>query len=134
MTPGDKSLAKRAGGYTYLAAQLGDIEVMRHVLDTFYRKLFADVLVGFFFAGRDRDALVERQLEFTARAFGYDVAYAGKPVREVHAALPPILAGHFDRRHKLLGDAITEHALSEDIRTAWLEFDRSFRAVVVRNA
>ena len=115
-------------------ARIGGIEAMRAVLRDFYDRLFVDPIVGFFFAGRDKPTLIERQLEFTARALGHDIGYRGRSVPDAHATLPPILPGHFDRRHKLLADVITMHAIPDDARTAWLAYDRSFRRAVVTEA
>jgi truncated hemoglobin YjbI len=104
---------------------------MRVILRDFYDRLFVDLIVGFFFTGRDKPRLVEHQLHFTARALGADVVYSGRPMPEAHAGLPPILDGHFDRRHKLLGDVLREHAVPDAARDAWLAYDRSFRRAVL---
>lgn len=120
-----------AGERTDWVERMGGIDVVRAVLRDFYDRLFADPLVGFFFAGRDKPTLIERQLEFTARALGHDIAYAGRSMPEAHAGLPPILPGHFDRRHALLAAAVAAHAVPAAARDAWLAYDRSFRRAVL---
>lgn len=112
-------------------ALVGGLARMREVLRDFYDCLFEDMLVGFFFQGRDKELLIERQLQFTARAFGADVVYEGKSMPDAHAPLPPILPGHFDRRHRLLEETLRKHALPVDAIDAWLQYDKSFRRAVL---
>ena len=116
-----------------IVEQSGGLEGMRAILEDFYTRIFDDLLIGFFFRGRSKALLVERQLQFTARAFGADIVYMGASIPEAHAPLPPILAGHFDRRHKVLSDTLHAHQVPESARIAWLAFDRSFYRAVVRN-
>ena len=104
---------------------------MRAILRDFYDRLFTDLIVGFFFQGKDKAELVERQLQFTARSLGVDIEYRGQSMPKAHATLPPILPGHFDRRHKLLADVLEAHEVPDDIRKAWLDYDKSFRRAVV---
>lgn len=112
--------------------RVGGLDAMRVILRDFYDRLFADPMIGFFFAGRDKALLVERQLQFTAAALGAPgVVYEGKPIPEAHAGLP-ILKGHFDRRHKVLGDVLEAHGVDAESRAAWLAFDRSFRRAVLK--
>jgi truncated hemoglobin YjbI len=112
-------------------AAVGGLEGMRAILRDAYARFAADLMIGFFFRGRDLAQLVEHQLRFTARALGADVVYEGRPIPEAHAALPPILPGHFDRRHALLAQVLREHAVPDDAREAWLAYDRSFRRAVL---
>ncbi|MBK8172354.1 MAG: group 1 truncated hemoglobin [Sandaracinaceae bacterium] len=111
--------------------RIGGLDRMREVLRDFYDQLFDDMLVGFFFQGRDKKKLIERQLQFTARAFGAEIVYEGKSMPDAHGPLPPILPGHFDRRHRLLEEALRRHALPEDAIEVWLAYDKSFRRAVL---
>ena len=114
-----------------VVALVGGLDGMRVILRDFYDRLFTDIIVGFFFAGRDKAQLVEHQLRFTARALGADVVYEGRSMPDAHAGLPPILQGHFDRRHKVLEDVLRAHGVPEAAREAWLAYDRSFRRAVL---
>ena len=86
-----------------------------------------DVLIGFFFDGRDVDAIAEKQKEFLMRAFGASSSYSGKPPAQAHTALPPILSGHFDRRLKLLETTLLAHGLSRVDIDLWIGFENAFR-------
>ena len=109
---------------------IGGEEPIRAVLRTLYDQLFDDVMVGFLFAGKDKEHIVEQQVRFTARFLGGPARYEGKPLPEAHAALP-LLPGHFDRRHHLLRLALEEHAVPAHVAARWLEIDESLRTSVL---
>jgi hypothetical protein len=89
-------------------------------------------MVGFLFAGHDREHIVRAQTLFTRRLLGDTRApYTGKSIPDAHAALP-ILPGHFDRRHKLLADVLAAHGVPPDARLAWLRLDQGLRTAVLR--
>jgi hemoglobin len=116
-----KKLYERAGGEQGLAEILRD----------FYARMSRDVLVGFFFDGKDVDKIALTQKAFLMRAFGAAPSYAGKAPADAHADLAPILRGHFDRRLQILEETLRDHGLSdEDIRT-WVGFENAFRDQIV---
>lgn len=103
---------------------------LRTVLEDFYDRVFADVMIGFLFVGKDRQRLVDREWEMAARMLGgADVRYTGKPMREAHARVP-ILGGHFDRRTQLLRNTLADHHIEQDIVDAWIEHTQALRAQV----
>mgnify|MGYP001592958013 CR=1 FL=1 len=79
---------------------------LRRVIADFYDRLFADVMIGFLFAGKDKQRLIDREYEFTAHFLGADVAYTGRPLRQAHAR-SPILGGHFERRLQILRNTLS---------------------------
>ena len=85
---------------------IGGPDRIRAVLQSLYDRLFEDPIVGFLFEGKDKAHLVE-QLAFTCKFLGGPEKYTGRPLPEVHAALP-LLAGHFDRRHFRLLQQVLE--------------------------
>ncbi len=105
---------------------------LREILRDFYRRMASDVMVGFFFEGRDLDAIAEKQLEFLLKAMGARASYSGRPPAQAHLQLPPILAGHFDRRLILLREVLLAHGLSGESQEAWLEFEGAFRGAIVK--
>jgi hemoglobin len=107
----------------------GGEERLRAVIRDFYDTVFDDVMIGFLFKGADKTRLVEHELELTLGALGAEVAYTGRPLREVHARLP-IMGGHFMRRRKLLADAIQRHRLPDAVRDAWLAHTDALRPEV----
>lgn len=118
-----KALYQRIGGEPALEA----------ILQDFYARMAKDVMIGFFFEGKDLASIAQKQKEFLMRAFGAATSYSGKAPFEAHRALAPILAGHFTRRLRILEETLKDHGLSaEDIRT-WVEFENAFRRGIVRS-
>jgi truncated hemoglobin YjbI len=110
---------------------LGGEPALRAVLRTLYDRLFDDVMVGFLFAGKDKEQLIEHQLWFTARFLGGPSRYEGRSIPDAHAALP-LLPGHFERRHHLLRQALAEHHVPAAVAEEWLRVDASLKTAVLR--
>ena len=109
---------------------IGGPERVRAILQSLYDRLFDDPIVGFLFQGKDKAHLVEQQLAFTCHFLGGPEKYEGRPLPEVHAALP-LLAGHFDRRHRLLEQVLEEQHVPTDVRRVWLTIDTNLRPSVL---
>jgi truncated hemoglobin YjbI len=110
---------------------MGGEAALRAVLRTLYDRLFDDVMVGFLFAGKDKERLIEHQLWFTARFLGGPSRYEGKSIPDAHATLP-LLPGHFDRRHHLLKQALAQHQVPAHVAEEWLKVDLSLKTAVLR--
>jgi hemoglobin len=104
-------------------------DALRAVLTDFYDRVFSDVMIGFLFAGKNKERLIQKEWEFTAGFLGADVAYTGRPMREAHAR-SPILGGHFERRLKILEDTLADHGVDPQVREAWVRHTRSLRPQV----
>jgi truncated hemoglobin YjbI len=101
-------------------------ERLRAVIADFYDRLFGDVMIGFLFAGKDKQRLIAKEYELTARFLGAGVAYTGRPMREAHAR-SPILGGHFERRMEILRQTLAAHAVDPDVATSWIEHQLALR-------
>ncbi len=112
--------------------EIGGEEGLRRVLRTLYDRLFDDMMVGFLFAGKDKEQLIEHQLWFTAKFLGGPSRYVGRSLPDAHAALP-ILPGHFDRRHQMLREVLEEHHVPAAVRDEWLRVDQSLRHAVIKS-
>jgi truncated hemoglobin YjbI len=109
---------------------LGGEPKVREILRALYDRLFDDPMVGFLFAGKDKQHIVEQQVVFTCHFLGGPHRYEGKPLPVAHAGLP-LLPGHFDRRHHLLAQVLDEQAVPEDVQRVWLRIDESLRPSVL---
>jgi hemoglobin len=109
---------------------IGGEEAVRVVLQALYDRLFVDPIVGFLFEGKDKVHIVEQQLAFTCGFLGGPQRYTGKALPEAHASLP-LLPGHFDRRHYLLAQVLTEKGVPDEVRRVWLRIDESLRPSVL---
>ena len=108
-------------------ADIGGEKGLSDILQDFYQRMSHDILIGFFFDGKDLAAIAEMQRQFLTRAMGSATSYAGKPPATAHLALAPILAGHFDRRLRILEDTLRDHRVGEEDIRAWVAFESAFR-------
>ena len=114
-----------------LYLHIGGEPALEAILKDFYSRMAKDVLIGFFFTGKDTDVIALRQKEFLMRAMGAVPSYSGKSPAQAHTELAPILSGHFDRRIVILRETLQDHGVAaEDIRI-WVGFENAFRPVVV---
>ncbi len=113
-----------------LYKNLGGEERLTQILEAFYQRMAGDVLIGFFFAGKDLTLIALKQKQFLMRAMGAAPSYLGKPPAQAHTELAPILPGHFDRRTQILKETLRSHQVSEaDIET-WIGFEATFRSTI----
>ncbi len=109
---------------------IGGEAKVRAVLRTLYDKLFDDPMVGFLFEGRDKAHIVEQQVAFSCAFLGGPQKYIGKPLPEAHAKLP-LLGGHFERRHHLLEQVLSEERVPAEVSRIWLRIDDGLRGSVL---
>lgn len=113
-----------------LGKDLG-IDRIQKIIFSFYQVMSQDTMIGFFFTGRDIQAIAQKQSEFLYKAMGLKPSYSGKAPADAHHDLPPILTGHFDRRLKILEDLLKKEGLSQKQITAWIGFENAFRDAIV---
>ena len=115
----------------YASALGGDSARVHRILEDFYSRMASDILLDFFFTGKDIKAIASKQAEFLLRAMGVTPSYSGRPPAQAHLTMPPILSGHFDRRLKLLEETLRAHGLPEDAIQTWLGFENTFREAII---
>ena len=101
------------------------------ILLDFYAAMSRDVLIGFFFDGKDLSVIAAKQAAFLLRAMGATESYAGKAPAQAHTQLPPILTGHLDRRLRILEQTLSQHGLTAADIATWVAFEEAFRDAVV---
>jgi len=115
-----------------LFAKIGAAK-LRAVVSDFYDRVFPDVMIGFMFQGKDKQHLIAREYEMTARFLGApDVPYRGRPMREAHAA-HTIFGGHFERRMQILRETLADHAVDPDVQRVWLEHSLALRDQITKD-
>lgn len=114
-----------------LVEQAGGAPRLRAILVDFYDRVFTDVLIGFLFAGKSKERLIERELELTLATMGAPVEYRGRGMKEAHAA-HAIQGGHFERRQQLLRETCDAHGLPVAVRDFWLAHNESLRPLVTK--
>lgn len=104
-------------------------DALRAVIVDFYDRVFDDIIIGFLFAGKDRQRLVEMEWQFTAKFLGADLPYRGKSMPEAHKRVP-ILGGHFERRLQILRNTMADHGVDAEVQKAWIDHQLAMRALV----
>lgn len=103
---------------------------LREVVTDFYSRIFGDVMIGFLFEGKNRQHLIDREVEFTAGFLGNkDIKYQGRPMRTAHAA-SPIFGGHFERRLQILRETLRDNAVDAEVQAAWIDHTLALRAQI----
>lgn len=106
---------------------------LRAAITEFYARVFPDVMIGFMFAGKDRQHLIDREYEFTAALLGApDVRYTGRPMRTAHAQ-HTIFGGHFERRLQILRETLRDHAVDPDVQRVWIDHQLALRSQITRD-
>jgi len=109
---------------------VGGEEGLRKILIDFYHRMEKDVMIGFFFTGKDVEAIAVKQMSFLMRAMGATSSYSGKSPASAHSELPPIRRGMFDRRLRILEETLRDHNVSDEDMRSWIAFEEAFRDAV----
>lgn len=111
--------------------RLGGFSQLLIILEEFYTRLLADILVGYIFKPFDRQKLITDQAEFVNRSLGGPHRdYEPRNLKQIHQPLK-ITSGHFDRRHQILRDVLDQFEVENDIKKMWLDLDLKFKAVII---
>lgn len=106
---------------------------LRAVLTDFYGRVFADVMIGFMFRGKDRQHLIDREYELTAALLGAPgVTYTGRPMRAAHAQ-HTIFGGQFERRLQILRETLRDHGVDPEVQAAWIDHTLALRDQITRD-
>jgi hemoglobin len=106
---------------------------LRAVVTEFYARVFPDVMIGFMFAGKDRQRLIDKEWEFVASFLGApDVTYTGRPIRTAHAHVP-IFGGQFERRLQILKETMRDQAVDPEVQRVWIDHTLALRSQVTRD-
>ena len=116
-----------------LYAKIGG-DKLREVITDFYARVFPDVMIGFMFAGKDKQRLIDKEWELAATFLGApDVKYTGRPIRTAHANVA-IFGGQFERRLQILRETMRDHDVDPDVQRVWIEHTQALRSQVTRDA
>ena len=105
---------------------------LRAALADFYDRVFADVMIGFMFQGKDKKRLIDKEWELAAAVLGAPVKYTGRPMPAAHAQ-HTIFGGHFERRLQILRETLRDHRVDPDVTTALIDHAESLRSQITRD-
>jgi hemoglobin len=111
--------------------RLGGEAALRRIVDDFVDRVFADVMIGFFFRDADKQRIQELEFQHAAEHLGGPFRYRGRPLDVAHAK-HPIMGGQFARRKQLLRQTLLDHHVPEDIAAAWLAHTESLRSLITK--
>lgn len=113
--------------------RIGGEPVLRAIVAEFVDRVFDDVMIGFMFKRASRERLREMEYQHAAEHLGGPVRYAGRGLREAHAA-HRIMGGQFERRKKILSDVLVRHGVDDAVRARWLAHVEALRGLVTGDA
>jgi hemoglobin len=102
--------------------RLGGEQGLRELVTAFVDRVFEDSIIGFFFVGKDRSRIIEKELEHAVAHLGGPQAYTGRSLDRVHQPLR-INAGQFRRRLAILRKVLAEHGADEAVAQRWIDHD-----------
>ncbi len=115
-----------------LFAKIGEAR-LRAVIADFYDRVFPDVMIGFMFAGKNKQHLIDREYEMTAKFLGAPgVTYTGRTMRAAHGG-HTIFGGHFERRLQILRETIADHDVDLEVTRVWIEHTLALRDQITRD-
>src|SRR5262245_61467986 len=109
--------------------RLGGEPALRVIIADFVDRVFADIMIGFFFRNADRRRIKELEFQHAAEHLGAPLRYRGRPLDAAHAG-HKIMGGQFARRKELLRLTLVDHAVPQDIIDGWLAHTESLRPLI----
>jgi hemoglobin len=113
--------------------QLGGEPRLRALVDAFVERVFADAMIGYFFARADKQRIKDKEYEFAAQHLGATQLYTGRSLRSAHAP-HTIALGHFNRRLQILKETLHDFGVPAQIAEAWLLHNRSLQNTVTASS
>ena len=99
--------------------RLGGEAGLRDLVQAFVDRVFSDTIIGFHFAGKDKDRIVEKEFEHARLHLGGGGTYTGREIGAVHQPLK-INAGQFRRRLAILRKVLDDAGVDAEIRNRWI--------------
>jgi hemoglobin len=112
---------------------LGGEPAVRAIIDDFVERVFADVMIGFFFRNAAKARIKEMEFQLAAQMLGADIVYGGRPLDQAHHR-HRIMGGQFARRKQILRETLADHGVPEAIAQRWLEHTDALRPLITGEA
>jgi truncated hemoglobin YjbI len=106
--------------------ELGGLEGLRQLTDTFVDRCFDDMMIGFFFRDADRSRVKEMEYQHAAEWLGASIKYEGRPLGAAHRK-HRIMGGQFARRLQILREVLEAASINPSLISSWLEHQESLR-------
>ena len=99
--------------------EIGGEPIVRQIVDGFVDRASKDMIIGFFFDGKDLARVKQHEFEHAARTLGAVIPYTGRPIPSLHRPLR-INGGQFRRRLALLRQQIDSAGVPLAVKELWL--------------
>ena len=111
--------------------QIGHAFITKAVAE-FYKRAFADVMIGHFFFKSDINHITTQQIAFVSAMLGGPSTYQGKPLKHAHKPFL-IRPAHFNRRQVLMREVLNDLCLDDELTDAWLATEEHVRHVIINS-
>lgn len=114
-----------------LYEELGGLEKLKEIVESFTERMFKDIMIGFFFHKVDKARVKEKEFEFLASFLGAEIPYTGNGIAMVHAN-HRILTGHFERRKQILKETLIDFKVPENVISEIMTHTDNFKTRVIK--
>lgn len=119
----------RVSLYSLLEEQNGPQSLEKIVTD-FYDQVFSDVMIGFFFFGKNKKHLIQKEIELISELLGGPENYQGVELEKAHRHLK-IFKGHFDRRVQILKETLEKYSVPKEVKEVWLTHSKRLHDKII---
>lgn len=111
---------------------LGGREAVGVLVDRFVRRAAGDMIIGFFFDGKDLGRIIFHETELACLQLGGPSVYTGKSLASAHKPLK-INRGQFRRRLAILRTTLNESGVPAEIVARWVQDNQAEEHKIVIN-
>lgn len=108
------------------------LETISDIIRKFYDRAFVDPMIGHFFFNVEKEAIIKKQIEFSASLLGGPRSFLDKNLRKVHGALH-IRRPHFMRRQVLFSEILRESPLTKEQQEQWLALEERLKPLIINS-
>lgn len=109
---------------------LGGREAVAVLVERFVHRAAKDMIIGFFFDGKDLGRIVFHETELACLQLGGPSVYTGKSLESAHKPLK-INRGQFRRRLAILRTTLIESGVAPEIVARWVRLNQAEEHKVV---
>lgn len=113
--------------------EIGGYACLSRVHNILYNKLFVHPWLKGYFAHTKREIIESQQNDFWAGLMGAPKVYGGRSPAHAHVHMF-IPAQAFAVRHAVLGEALIEAGVPEELQAKWLSLDSGFERAIVNQS
>lgn len=109
--------------------ELGGEPALRAIIEDFVDRVYADVMIGFFFRQVKPERIKEMEYQLAAEMLGANVVYQGRPLDQAHRR-HRIMGGQFARRKQILRETLADHHVPPHVVQQWMDHTDALRPLI----